>query len=113
MKQLTTFIILLIILLKVSVLFAQDARRDVQRGNELYRQKKYQEAEAAYRKAAAKKDQQVESNFNLGDALYKEKKFDSAGKAFSSIAASSANPLLKAAAKYPKVTKVSGFIGRQ
>ncbi len=95
MKQL---MICLFVILNVPVLFAQDAKRYIQRGNELYRQKKYQEAEAAYRKAAAKKDQPVESNFNLGDALYKEKKFDSAGKAFSAIAASSANPLLKAGA---------------
>jgi Ca-activated chloride channel family protein len=95
MKQL---IICLFVLLNVSVLFAQEAKRYIQQGNELYHQKKYKEAEAAYRKAAAKKDQMVESNFNLGDALYKEKKFDSAGKAFSAIAASSANPLLKAGA---------------
>jgi len=97
MKQLITFLLLV---LNVPVLFAQDAKSYIHQGNELYRQKKYKEAEEAYRKAAAIKGQTqtVESNFNLGDALYKEKKFDSAGRNFSAIASSSTNPLLKAGA---------------
>jgi Ca-activated chloride channel homolog len=95
MKQLITF---LLVVLNVPVLFAQDAKSYIHQGNVLYHQKKYKEAEEAYRKATAKKDQTVESNFNLGDALYKEKKFDSAGRNFSAIASSSTNPLLKAEA---------------
>src|SRR5476651_584068 len=95
MKQL---IIILLMVLNGSVLFAQDAKSYIHQGNKLYHQKKYTEAEAAYRKAAAKKDQKVESNFNLGDALYKEKKFDSAQKNFETIASSSTNPLVKAGA---------------
>src|ERR1700749_1823644 len=95
MRQL---IIILFILLSGSVVFAQDAKSDLHQGNKLYQQKKYTEAEAAYRKATTKKDKKVESNFNLGDALYKEKKFDSAGRNFSAIASSSTNPLLRAGA---------------
>lgn len=97
MKTLITFLLLI---LNVPVLFAQDAKSYIHQGNELYRQKKYKEAEEAYRKAAAIKGQTqtVESNFNLGDALYKEKKFDSAGRNFSAIASSSTNPLLRAGA---------------
>jgi Ca-activated chloride channel family protein len=95
MKQLITF---LLVVLNVPVLFAQDAKSYIHQGNVLYHQKKYKEAEEAYRKATAKKDQTVESNFNLGDALYKEKKLDSAGKAFAAVASSSTNSLLKAEA---------------
>jgi Ca-activated chloride channel family protein len=96
MKQL---IIFLFVILNVPVLFAQDAKSYIQQGNELYKQKKYKEAEAAYRKAAAlKKGQTVESDFNLGDALYKEKKLDSAGKAFETTASKTTNPLLRAEA---------------
>ncbi len=95
MRQL--FIILLIVF-QAPVLFAQDAKSDIHKGNKLYQQKKYAEAEAAYRKATAKKDQKLESNFNLGDAMYKQKKFDSAGRNFTSIASSSTNPLVKAGA---------------
>jgi Ca-activated chloride channel family protein len=95
MKQ---FIIILLIVFQVQVLLAQDAKRYIHEGNKLYQQKKYAEAEAAYRKATAKRGQKVESNFNLGDAMYREKKFDSAGRNFTAIASSSTNPLVKAGA---------------
>jgi Ca-activated chloride channel homolog len=95
MKQL---IIVLLIMLNGSVLFAQQAKNYIHQGNKLYQEKKYKDAEAAYRKAATKKDQKVESNFNLGDALYRQKKLDSAGQNFSAIASSSTNPLVKAGA---------------
>ncbi len=84
--------------LNAPVLFAQDTKTLIHEGDELYRQKKYKEAEEAYRKAAAKKDEKLESNFNLGDALYREKKLDSADRNFAAIAASSTNPLIKAEA---------------
>jgi Ca-activated chloride channel homolog len=95
MKQLIVF---LLIVLNAPVLFAQDAKSLIHQGDELYREKKYKEAEEAYRKAAAKKDEKLESNFNLGDALYREKKLDSADRNFAAIAASSTNPLVKAEA---------------
>jgi Ca-activated chloride channel family protein len=95
MKQLIMF---LLVVLNVPVLFAQDTKTLIHEGDELYRQKKYKEAEEAYRKAAAKKDEKLESNFNLGDALYREKKLDSADRNFAAIAASSTNPLIKAEA---------------
>jgi Ca-activated chloride channel family protein len=95
MKQL---ILSLLMILNGSLLFAQDAKSYIHEGNKLYQQKKYKEAEEAYRKAAAKQGQKVESNFNLGDALYKEKKFDSANNAFKTIASSSGNALVKAEA---------------
>ncbi len=95
MKQL---IIVLLIMLNGSVLLAQQAKSYIHQGNKLYQEKKYKDAEAAYRKAATKKDQKVESNFNLGDALYRQKKLDSAGQNFATIASSSTNPLVKAGA---------------
>ncbi len=86
------------VLVNCPAIFAQDAKSYLHQGNKLYQQKKYTEAEAAYRKAAAKKERHLESNFNLGDALYKQKKFDSAGKSFTNIASATANPLVKAGA---------------
>lgn len=95
MKQ---FILIQLLLMYCTMLFAQDAKSYIHQGNELYRQKKYKEAEEAYRKAAALQGQKVESNFNLGDALFKEKKYDNADSTFTSIASSSQNPLVKAEA---------------
>ena len=76
MRQL---IIIILFLLQGSWLFAQQDKSYIHKGNELYKQQKYTEAEANYRKAVDQKKQNVNTgSFNLGDALYKQKKFDEA-----------------------------------
>lgn len=83
MKKLIT---LLFILLPFISLFAQQEKSYIKKGNDLYQQKKYDEAEANYRKAVNKKAQTIEGNFNLGDALFKQKKYSDAGEQFNKIA---------------------------
>lgn len=85
MKQL---IILLLILWQGPMLFAQQGKRYIKKGNELYQQQKYTEAEANYRKSADPKSTPIEANFNIGDALFKQKKFAQANTQFSQIAES-------------------------
>ena len=97
MKQL---IIIFLFLLSASVLFAQEGKRYIKKGNELYQQKKYKEAEASYRKSVGKKSKPVEGNFNLGDALYKQKKFAEAGEQFSNLAGASPQNKALAAQAY-------------
>jgi Ca-activated chloride channel family protein len=84
MKKLLIIILFLIPCLH---LFAQQEKSLIKKGNDLYQQKKYKEAETDYRKALDKKNQNLEGNFNLGDALYKQKQFDKAGEQFNKIAA--------------------------
>ena len=91
-------IIMLMILLYGTWLFAQQEKSYVKKGNDLYQQQKYKEAETNYRKAVEKKNQNVEGNFNLGDALYKQKQFAEAGEQFNQIAASNNNKALAARA---------------
>jgi len=86
MKQLT---IALLLMLQASVLFAQQEKKYIKKGNDLYQQQNYKDAEKNYRLSLGKKDKTVEGNFNLGDALYKQKRFDDAGKQFDKIAATS------------------------
>lgn len=88
MKQL---IGILLFLLQGSLLYAQHEKGYIKKGNDLYQQQKYTEAEASYRRSVEKKNQTTEGNFNLGDALYKQKKFADAGKQFNKIAESSGN----------------------
>jgi len=95
MKQ---FVITIILILNVSVLLAQDAKSLIHQGNQLYEQKKFNEAETSYRKAVAKKNENLTGNFNLGDALYKQKKFDNAAKNFTDIASTATNSSVKARA---------------
>ena len=97
MKQI---IILLLFLLQSPLLFAQQGKRYIKKGNELYQQQKYKEAEASYRRSVDKRSQPLEGNFNLGDALYKQKKFPEAVEQFNQIASSAKNNKAVAAQAY-------------
>ena len=85
-------VIILLFLLQGPLLFAQQGKRYIKKGNDLYKQQNYAEAEANYRKSVAQKNQDpqkgqpLEGNFNLGDALYKQKKFADARGQFTQIA---------------------------
>jgi Ca-activated chloride channel family protein len=87
MKQL----IIIVLVLQASFTFAQQEKKYIKKGNDLYQQQNYKDAESSYRQSVGKKAQTVEGNFNLGDALYKQKKFDEAGKQFTKIASSANN----------------------
>lgn len=93
-------IIILLFLLSATFVFAQQGKRDVKKGNDLYKQQKYKEAEESYRKSFGKKGPVVEGNFNLGDALYKQKKFAEAGAQFNKIGESGAKNKALAAQAY-------------
>jgi tetratricopeptide (TPR) repeat protein len=88
MKQ---FIILVLLMLQASFLFAQQEKKYIKKGNELYLQQNYKDAEKSYRQSVGKKEKTVEGNFNLGDALYKQKKYGEAGEQFNKIVSGSNN----------------------
>lgn len=91
-------IIILYIALQSAVVFGQREKKYIHKGNELYKQGKYAEAEASYRASVEKSKASVAGNFNLGDALYKQKKFENAAQKFTDIAGSSENKQVKAQA---------------
>jgi Ca-activated chloride channel family protein len=91
--------LIILLLLSPSLLFAQQAKRYVKKGNDLYKQHKFKEAEESYRKSFGKKGPGSEADFNLGDALYKQKKFAEAADQFNKIgAAGNQNKALSAQA---------------
>lgn len=94
MKQL---VIVLFLILPGLQLFAQQDRSLVKKGNELYQQQKYKDAEAAYRQALVKR-KTAEGNFNLGDAEYKQKQFDKAAEQYNQLAEKSKDPAVAAGA---------------
>lgn len=67
-------------------LFAQEERKIIREGNDLFHQNDFEKAEVEYRKALESKEDSYEAAFNLGDALYKQKKYDEALKQFSELA---------------------------
>ncbi|MGX5689010.1 tetratricopeptide repeat protein [Arcticibacter tournemirensis] len=81
-------ILVMLWMLQASFIFGQKAKKYIVKGNELYQQQNYKEAETNYRKSVDPKAHSIEGTFNLGDALYKQKKFTEAGEQFSKIAAS-------------------------
>jgi len=54
--------------------FSQDAKQHIREGNKQYQEKKYEEANASYKKALEKDAKASKADFNIGDALYKQKK---------------------------------------
>ncbi|QKJ28686.1 tetratricopeptide repeat protein [Mucilaginibacter mali] len=91
-------IIIILFLMQGGWAFAQQEKSFLHKGNELYQQKKYNEAEQQYRKALEKKAQNVEGNFNVGDAMFKQKKFDEAGQQFGKLAEGTKDKKVAAAA---------------
>lgn len=82
MRSLLTIILLLLPLLPLS---AQDDRRDVRRGNRQFRKENYRAAEIDYRKAVLKDSTSLKAQYNLASALYREQDYDSAAKALETV----------------------------
>jgi Ca-activated chloride channel family protein len=79
---------------------AQSVRSLVNRGNDLYREGKYTDAEVNYRKALEKDQSLLPGKFNLGNALHKEGKLDDAVKQYESALQSGTPGATRAKAHY-------------
>ncbi len=79
---------------------AQSAKTLIRKGNKLYEQKKYSEAEVQYRKAQVKSPKYEKSTFNLGDAVYQEKNYKGAENFFKNLVQKTKSPVYKANAWY-------------
>ena len=64
---------------------AQSERKLVRDGNQMYKDKKYSDAEVNYKKSLGVNKDSKPAQFNLGDAYYKQGKFDDACKQFEAI----------------------------
>ncbi len=65
---------------------AQQERKFIREGNDLFEKQDFEKAEVEYRKAADKKEGSFEAAFNMADALYKQKKFDEALLQYTALA---------------------------
>jgi len=61
-----------------SIIAAQTVRSHISDGNALYKDQKFADAEAEYRKSLEKDNQVMQGYFDLGDALYKQQRYDEA-----------------------------------
>ncbi|MEO6521321.1 MAG: tetratricopeptide repeat protein [Mucilaginibacter sp.] len=92
------YFIVMVLVLSASAIYAQKEKADIRKGNQLYQDKKYKEAEEAYKNGVAKKDQSVEGNFNMGDAQFRQKNFKDAQTQFTKIAETANNKNVAASA---------------
>ena len=65
--------------------FSQSANRLTKEGNQLYNEKKYNDAEVKYRKSIAVEKDNKAAQYNLGNAFYQEKNFESATKQYEQV----------------------------
>jgi Ca-activated chloride channel family protein len=83
-----------------SLIFAQSTRSLVNDGVELYNKKKYSDAEVNFKKGSEKNPQNFEAKFNLGDTYYKQQRYDEAMKSFQSAFVDAKDDLEKAKLYY-------------
>jgi len=65
--------------------FSQSANRLTKEGNQLYNEKKYNDAEVKYQKSIAVEKDNKAAQYNLGNAFYQEKNFESATKQYEQV----------------------------
>lgn len=72
----------LAVLIPTAELAAQEGRVEIEEGNRLYEEQRYQEARARYLEALRKVPELALAHFNEGAALYKEGDFESSAEAY-------------------------------
>ncbi len=86
----------ILILLIHGNLFAQSTRASVNKGVDLYKDRKIIDSEVEFKKGLEKSPDNFQANFNLGDSYYKEGKYDDAVKSYNAALPKAGNDELKA-----------------
>jgi Ca-activated chloride channel family protein len=76
-----------VLMIMFSIVYAQSKTtlKDVRRGNSLYSDGKYKDAEIEYRKGIENSPDYEKAKFNLGTALYKQGRYEEAYNVFSQL----------------------------
>ncbi|MBO7540816.1 MAG: tetratricopeptide repeat protein [Bacteroidales bacterium] len=80
--------ILVTLLVVCGAMQAQDYRKSARKGNSLYKEKKYSEAEIAYRRSLVQDSTFYKAQYNLGNAMYRQKRYTEAKKYYAKAAES-------------------------
>jgi Ca-activated chloride channel family protein len=75
-----SFVVISILIFTSEFLLAQELNKNIERGNNYYRQQQYDKAETEYRKVLETTSTDKIAKFNLADALIKQNKADEANK---------------------------------
>jgi Ca-activated chloride channel homolog len=88
---------------------AQDVQSDLRRGNELYRQQKYDQAEAAYAEAEKKDPANLNSKYNKANAMHRQNKQSAAIRELDDLSFKATDNGLKSKGQYNKGVILSGL----
>ncbi|MGZ5220509.1 MAG: tetratricopeptide repeat protein [Chitinophagaceae bacterium] len=101
MRQVTILILFITAASTVRV-SAQEADKAIQKGNELYKQQQYQQAETVYNEVLEKEPSNNTAKYNRAITLHKQAKPDEAIKAFDDLAFKTENKEIKEKSYYNK-----------
>lgn len=101
-------VIIAALLFFVKGISAQESDKLILKGNDLYKQQQYQQAEQAYAEVLAADPNNTTAKFNQANALYKQNKADEAIKVLNDLAFKTNDPSIKAKAYYNKGAILSG-----
>lgn len=93
---------IVVVLLSPGFASAQESTKLIQKGNDLYKQQQYKEAEAAYEEAIAKEPANAVARYNRSVTLHRQGRPDSAARAFDDLAFKSEDKEIKAKSYYNK-----------
>lgn len=79
--------ILLMSLITITAAWGQNVTRNINKGNKLYNDKKYTDAEIQYRVALLKNPKSFEASYNLGNTMFRQKKYSEAIEKYNYAAA--------------------------
>ena len=85
MNRLRYILVILLLLVAGTQVWAQVDRSDVRRGNRDFKKENYREADIDYRKALVKDSLSVAANYNLANNLYRQKDMEQAKAALERI----------------------------
>ena len=88
---------LFVILLCSMTAFGQHPNSTIRKGNTVYKDSAYANAEKLYREALMKKQNSYEASFNLADAIYKQERYNEANAMFQAITEKTNDKIKKSA----------------
>jgi len=106
--KLTSIIIGLMVMIPGGMLWGQEVKRNIQKGNDLYKQQQYQQAVVAYDDALEWEANNNIAKFNKANALYRQTKNEEAQKAFDDLAFKTEDHDIKSKSYYNKGVILSG-----
>lgn len=92
--------LVLVAIAGVQTASAQGASKFIRKGNKLYHDQQFTDAEAEYKKALSKDSVSTAGLFNLGNSLYAQKRYGEAMQQYAASAEHSSDSLDQAAAQY-------------